>query len=218
MQGGSEENQVEPSEKEAILLGLIAEGPVHAYRLEEKIRLRRMTDWTSISSSSIYRVLGQLTDRGWIDTNLEHEGQGATRKVHAITPSGRAALGRAVAHYLSDLQSPKSPFQVALAFLTNAPREEILAKLTARDAMVQQILVELDQVLQLAHGAIGATPDAAWRDAQNLHAELLFSHIRMHLEAERAFIRSALARLASIPDTAFNNQPSFGTEAKGHGG
>ena len=103
------------AEKHLVLLGLIAEEPIHAYGLEEKIRNRYMTEWTEIGFSSIYRVLSQLEDNGLVDSRLEHEGQGATRKVYSLNPLGQASLTRGVLEHLGHFRPVKNPFLVALA-------------------------------------------------------------------------------------------------------
>jgi len=80
------------SEKEVVLLGLVAEDPIHAYGLEQKIRDRHIVEWADIALSSIYRVLDGLTKKRLITTRLVQAGQGAARNMHEITDRGRTAL------------------------------------------------------------------------------------------------------------------------------
>ena len=134
--GQTEVTQV--TEKEVILLGLIAEEPIHAYGLEEKIRIRQMDLWTTIGFSSIYRVLAQLEDKGLIDTRLEHEGQGATRKVHQINDAGRRALAQGVLSHIAPMKPVKNPFAVALAYITHAPKTRVIQLITERIQQAEQ--------------------------------------------------------------------------------
>jgi len=117
------------SDKEVVLLGLVAEAPIHAYGLEEKIRERSMEDWTTISKSSIYRLLQTLAEQGYIESKLEHEGQGATRRIQQITQAGLSYLGQGVLEQVADLSHPQNPFLVGLAFGHFAPRPELLKEL-----------------------------------------------------------------------------------------
>ena len=88
--------EAEVSEKETVLLGLLAEEASHAYGLEEKIRARQMENWTPIGFSSIYRLLSGLEERGFIEGRSEQGGQGASRKVYALTNSGHRVLAEGV--------------------------------------------------------------------------------------------------------------------------
>jgi len=183
----------EVSDKEAVLLGLVAEEPSHAYGLEEKIRERRMTEWTEISFSSIYRVLGRLEERGFIEPRLEHEGQGATRKVHRLTDAGGAALAGAVLARLSDLQPLKNPFQVGLAFAMRAPREEVARCLDGRATAVRAVRAHLVEVLN-RHVQPPAGGEGEGRPP--LGVRLLFAHLQQHLRAELSFLDEARGVLA----------------------
>lgn len=177
----------EPStinEKQTVLLGLIAEEPIHAYGLEDKIRSRYMTEWTAIGFSSIYRVLGQLEDIGLIDSHLEHEGQGATRKVFTINDRGRSALANAVLALLGDVRPLNNPFQVGLAFLVHAPRQQVVEQLRRRTAELERWVRELSV---LANQPCADPP---------LSKRLILDHAMRHLRVEQEFLDEALRLVA----------------------
>ena len=178
------------TEKELVLLGLIAEEPMHAYGLEEKIRVRRMAEWTDISFSSIYRVLSGLQKKGWIDTRLEHEGQGATRKVHSLNVEGRARLSAAVLAHLSTLRPLKNPFQVGLAFSPCAPLDEVLGCLRGRRDALRHMQDTLAAAEALHEGP--PRPPSTEPDLDPmLGHNLVFEHVRCHLRAEAEFLDRA---------------------------
>lgn len=170
-----------PTEKQLVMLGLLAEEPIHAYGLEEKIRSRYMTEWTEIGLSSIYRVLSQLEERTLIDSHLEHEGQGATRKVYTINPAGREALAAAVLDHLGNVRPVKNPFQVGLAFLAYAPRDQVRDQLKRRtgelDRWVQELSVAKDPPCQRSP----------------LSKRLVLEHAIRHLRTEREFLTDAMS-------------------------
>jgi DNA-binding PadR family transcriptional regulator len=180
----------EISEKEVILLGLIAEEPIHAYGLEEKIRFRQMDIWTTIGFSSIYRVLSGLEEKGLIDTRLAHEGQGATRKVHEINEDGKRALARGVLEHLSSLKPVKSPFSVGLANITRAPHEDVVSTLTGRISRFEAIEQELMTYKQKMLEAVSADNRRA-----RLQIELVFNSAVCHFHAEKQSMNQALQLL-----------------------
>lgn len=198
------------SEKEVILLGLVAEEPMHAYGLEEKIRFRRMDMWTSIGFSSIYRILAGLEDKGLIDTRLAHEGQGATRKVHELTDEGRRALARGVLEHLSGMQPMKNPFSVGLANITRAPQEEVLCRLRERASGLEAVELEIDGYRQKMLDAVSSRDARKARRAQ-LSIELIFSSAAHHLRAERKFIKEALQLLEKEERGLFEDTPKEGS-------
>lgn len=184
----------EISEKEVILLGLIAEEPIHAYGLEEKIRFRRMDMWTTIGFSSIYRVLSGLEEKGLIDTRLEHEGQGATRKVHEITPDGERALAEGVLKHLSSMTPSKNPFSVGLSNITRAPYEDVVSCLNQRISNFEAVEQELAAYKQKMLQAVSTENERRARRA-SLSIELIFHSAARHLDAEKQTMNRALELL-----------------------
>ncbi len=196
----------EPSENELAVLGLVAEEPTHAYRLEEKIRERRMREWTEIGFSSIYRLLSGLERRGFVRSRLEHEGQGATRKVHEVTPRGRRALAAGVLAQLGSLDPIKMPFQVGLAFVTHAPQSDVLARLAERAEHIERARADVDGLRrQLRDAAAARAGGEEGRIAYRrwLTARLLLDHMFEHLDVERAFVDRARRRVAAAEARMF---------------
>lgn len=208
------DDTAEATEKEVILLGLVAEEPIHAYGLEDKIRTRHMDIWTSIGFSSIYRVLAQLEEKGFIDTHLEHEGQGATRKVHTITPRGRRALARGVLSHLSRVVPVKSGFSVGLANITRAPLDEVCAHLAQRREGLGTSHRELEEMEQRLYAMIDELPDRTPSDIHRAHLtiRLVLSAARAHIEAERKFVSEAIERLESEDAGIFGHDITSGPE------
>ena len=142
----------------------------------KKIRKRYMTDWTAIGFSSIYRGLTQLEERGLVDSHLEHEGQGATRKVYAINEVGRTVLAHAVLERIGTVRPVAHPFQVGLAFVVHAPREQVLERLQRRGEELSRWLAELGTL---------TSPDCG---SPPLNKVLVLDHAIRHLQTERDFI------------------------------
>ena len=184
----------EISEKEVILLGLIAEEPIHAYGLEEKIQFRRMDMWTTMGFSSIYRVLSRLEEKGLIDTRLEHEGQGATRKVHEINQDGKQALARGVLAHLASMTPSKNPFSVGLSNITQAPYDDVVSRLKQRISSFEAVEQELKAYKQKMLQAV-STEDKRRARRASLSIELIFHSATCHFDAEKQSMNRALELL-----------------------
>jgi len=178
------------SERQVVLLGLLAEEPMHAWGLEDKIQQRFMKEWTAIGFSSIYRGLAQLEERGLIDSRLEHTGRAATRKVYSINRHGRNLLADAVLDHLGDVRPIKNPFQLGLAFLVHAPRDQVVQRLQARITEIHRWIEELSSFQEP-----GSTD-------QPLPKTLVLDHAMRHLRAEQAFVDDALRLIARAEDAS----------------
>jgi DNA-binding PadR family transcriptional regulator len=80
-----------PSEN--ILLGLLAEKPMHGYELAQRAHddeaLRAI--WR-IERSEVYFLLGKLSKCGFVSESEELAGNGPMRVIYEVTPAGREAL------------------------------------------------------------------------------------------------------------------------------
>ena len=207
---GTRPERTRLGEKDLVLLGLVAEEPTHAYRVEEKIRERRMSEWTEIGFSSIYRLLASLERRGLVRSHLEHAGQGATRKVHEVTPRGRRVLATGVLAQLGSLEPIRMPFQVGLAFVTHAPQAEVLARLAERAGHVERVRAHLEGLRR----QIQAGPPARSGDGRSalavrrwLTARLLLDHLAGHLGTEATLLARARRLVAAAGPDAFARRP-----------
>ncbi len=198
------------SENELVLLGLVAEEPTHAYRVEEKIRERRMAEWTEIGFSSVYRLLSSLERRGLVRSRLEHEGQGATRKVHEVTPRGRQALTAGVLAQLGSLAPIRTQFQIGLAFVTHAPRGEVLALLSERTGHVERARARIEEARRELRGEAprrSAGEPSGIAERRRLTARLLLDYLSSHLEVERDFAERARRLVAAAEAGVFGGRP-----------
>jgi DNA-binding PadR family transcriptional regulator len=196
-------NEMPPvTEKEVVLLGLVAEEPAHAYRIEEKIKERKMDQWTNISLSSVYRVLSKLEEKNLLSCSFEHEGQGATRKVYEITAEGRSTLSRGVLEHLSWAEPVKTPFQMGLAHMTFAPHAEVLERLESRSGFLEQVegqlagIGEATRQAALEHGS----------DSALIRIDAYFAHLKCHLQAERVFLEKACQMVAEADPAWFDEE------------
>jgi DNA-binding PadR family transcriptional regulator len=186
------------SEKEVTLLGLIAEEPIHAYGLEEKIRERSIEDWTTLSRSSIYRLLQNLEERGLVSCRFEHGGQGATRKVFSITAPGIEALATGVLALLGGTEQFPEPFLVGLSNSHYAPREAAVEQLAQRRAVFENARETLRAIRSDTLTAIQGDEQAAPYGVECVY-QLFFHYILERMELEVRFLERAARELADAP-------------------
>jgi len=75
------------------LLGLLAREERHGYELRRELERELGPDWR-IDFGQLYRALARLERAGWVRVRTKVRAGGPTRKVRAITASGRRELAR----------------------------------------------------------------------------------------------------------------------------
>jgi DNA-binding PadR family transcriptional regulator len=117
---------------ELAILSLIAEQARHGYQIEQVIEARGMREWTEVGFSSIYYLLKRLEGYGWIVISKKKMvGQGAPRKVYAITAEGQRSFEQAILEALATSEHDLSNFQLGLANINHLPKPKTLEALQA---------------------------------------------------------------------------------------
>ncbi len=135
------------SKNEIAILGLLAEGPKHGYQIHQDIKRREMDWWAKIKLASIYTTLTRLEEQALIKSEKEKVGNTPERTVYSLTPQGRDRLSEMVQYFLSEDDRPEWLFGLGVAFITGAPREQVLAVLRERREHLKQRDVDLQNHL-----------------------------------------------------------------------
>ena len=165
---------------QSAVLGLLVEGPAHGYAIEKSIEQRGMRKWASIGSSSIYYVLGRLVSGGLAEVDVvSAPGRGPRRKVHSITPEGRAVWEARAIDAIADAGSPPEEFLLAIAGFP------LLDSARAGEALEQRI-GDLDARIE--------SLDADRREAAPFpgHVAAMFDLTRSRLVTDRSWAGSFL--------------------------
>ena len=126
---------------ELAILSLIAEQPRHGYEIEKVIEERGMREWTEVSFSSIYYLLGKLERQGLVKGHLTTAaGRGPARKVYHATAAGLRAFQAGVLQALSVPARSYPSLQLGLACLPGIAPDQALAALQAHgDALAKRL-------------------------------------------------------------------------------
>ena len=177
---------VRVSRVEVVVLGLLAEEPMHGYDLMERFRSRSMGFWVDVGRASVYQALRRMERDRLVVGRSQRGREGPDRRVFRITRAGRSRLRSGIAERVGALEPFQSEAGVALGFLdlpeAGGPREA----LARREAAVRDLMDTLTTERARLAGAArpGDTTPRLMLDRQEALAR-----------AELAWIRSARSAL-----------------------
>jgi len=94
-----------------VVLGLLAERPMHGYEVVRELERRDVQDWAGISRPQVYYSLQKLARARLIrPVQDESSARGPERTVYGPTPAARAALADALEREDWATQRPPPPF------------------------------------------------------------------------------------------------------------
>jgi len=150
-----------------LILWLLAERPMHGYRIRKTLSAPALAFWFHIEDASIYSMLRTLAKTGLATAEPEKETDHARpRTRYRITRAGRAALRRGLITAWRNHHPDSSPYPAALAALDELEKPEIAVLITARLTMLRSRRTELDKSAAGAPSALLARRAAALLDAE----------------------------------------------------
>ncbi|MBN1994423.1 MAG: PadR family transcriptional regulator [Anaerolineae bacterium] len=169
-----------------VILGLLRDRPLHGYEIKHIIE-DHMGDWTNIAFGSIYFALGRLAEEGFIEKiATEQEGHRPSRTIYQITQTGQDEFKRLLREVWQNLERHYFTIDIGLIFMEALPLEEVKGYLYGRVAHLEAILNHLD-----THQAEVMTDE----EAPSEMVKIIFSHSRLHFEAELTWTRELLAKV-----------------------
>ena len=72
-----------------VILGIVSEKPQSAYDIQKDIEYHHLSRWTKISVPSIYRKVLQLSEKGYLQSNIVKGDRFADKAVYSLTDEGR---------------------------------------------------------------------------------------------------------------------------------
>lgn len=170
--------------RELLLLGLLRQGEMHGYRLNEFIN-RDLAYCTDLKRPTAYHLLSKMTDSGWIVETEEQEGNRPPRKVYQLTADGEQAFQRLLRENLAAHTPTRFPDDMGIAFLDALSPTEARELLHTRRQGIQAEQAAIQAALSGGHGHSG------------LGIVLVLEHQAHHLAAELAWLDAVIARLST---------------------
>jgi DNA-binding PadR family transcriptional regulator len=136
-----------------VLLALLAEAPMHAYRMQQLIKERGKDDIVNITQrNSVYQTIERLTRVGLI--TVQHTARDAgrpERTVYEITDAGRTTLRAWLRDMLAQPARDYPEFPAALAFLPMLPPSDVRIHLAERAEHLKTRIDEIDAGMRAAN-------------------------------------------------------------------
>ena len=116
-----------------LVLWLLAERPLHGYRIRKILSAPAFAFWFRIEDASVYAMLRSLVKEGLADlVREEREGKRPNRSVYKITKAGRQALRDRLEEAWRQVEGGGSAIAAALATPDEFEAPEVTALLRAR--------------------------------------------------------------------------------------
>lgn len=165
-------------ERKLLLLGLLRQGEMHGYQINEVINSHLGTS-VQMKPATAYDLLKKMADEGWITYTEEREGNRPPRRVYTITPAGEAAFQSLLRKSLADYKPAEFQSDISLAFLDTIPAGEALPLLRQRLGLIARLHDDL-AAMGLHHPG-----SMQW----------VIEHHQRHLAAESAWLEEVIQRL-----------------------
>jgi DNA-binding PadR family transcriptional regulator len=129
--------------QELVLLGLLKDGPKHAYQIKKLIR-RVMGDFTNIDTTSIYYPLAKLEKQGLIIKKKGKKGRRPEKYIYHLTKKGERRFSALLNKSFLVFQRPYFELDVQLYFLPFVKPAIARRRLTNRVAGLKKVLKWLE--------------------------------------------------------------------------
>lgn len=168
---------------DVVVLGLLAEGPVHGYDLLERFRARGMGRWVAVGRASVYQALRRLEREGLVAGRDAPGVEGPERRVYRLTRAGRGRLRRGLVALLAEAGPYEAPATTALGFLRLLPPAEARAAIAERERVLGDLVERLD-------AEAARIPYAGDRAMLDLQASLARAELAWLASARRSLARA----------------------------
>jgi DNA-binding PadR family transcriptional regulator len=166
-----------PTSTRLLVLGVVRElGPVHGYDVRRELLSWQADSWASIAPGSIYNSLKTLVREELVEVvGTDRQGARPERTTYRLTEAGEQEFTRLLRDNLSRSALPNHPLLVGLAFIPDAPEEELAVALRQRAddlrARLEQSRLLLDKIVSGASGIPAHVAESYRLNAALLEAE-----------------------------------------------
>jgi DNA-binding PadR family transcriptional regulator len=130
-----------------VVLGLLAEEPLHPYAMRQRISERALDQLPGVRPASLYDVVQRLADAGLVNAGEpSREGNRPERVSYVITDAGREALTSWVTESLKD-PARADEFPAALSFMYALGPDRVTEILRARAHALSESITAAEAAL-----------------------------------------------------------------------
>lgn len=109
-----------------VILGIVAEKPQSAYDIQKDIEYHHLSRWTKISIPSIYRKVLQLSEKGYLRSDIVKGDRFAYKAVYSITDEGKDYFNSLMQYYATQTVPLLFDFNVVIANLNKLNKDAAL--------------------------------------------------------------------------------------------
>ena len=120
-----------------VILGIVLEKPQSAYDIQKDVEYHHFPRWTKISVPSIYRKVLQLSEKGYLHSNIVKGDKFADKAIYSITDQGRAYFKELMAACAAGPVPLQFDFNVVITNLNKIDKAEALELVSALRRSIQ---------------------------------------------------------------------------------
>ena len=131
---------MEVARVDVVVLGLLAEEPLHGYELIERFRSRALGRWSEVGRASVYQAMKRLEQDKLIAGKNQPGAGGPDRRVYRITRPGRDRLRRGLLERFGAKAGYRSDPGAALGQIHALPPGEARTAIAERRAALEALV------------------------------------------------------------------------------
>ncbi|MFQ7398475.1 MAG: PadR family transcriptional regulator [Neglectibacter sp.] len=120
-----------------VILGIVLEKPQSAYDIQKDVEYHHFSRWTKISVPSIYRKVLQMSEKGYLQSDIVKGGKFADKAIYSITDKGRVYFKELMAFYAAGPVPLLFDFNVVISNLNKMDKAEAMELVSALRQSIQ---------------------------------------------------------------------------------
>ena len=170
------------------ILGLLMRyGPQHGYNIKQLVS-DGISDYAKIKLPTIYYHLEKLAGNGYIDSNIEKDGNRPERIVYSINESGMKYFNSLLKKVLHENYNIEFDFDGALYFHSFTDNKTLIKNLIKQKQYIQNQLKEL--IIHKENAINNLLPE------YRIYCKSIFNHHIYHFETELKWIEETIKELS----------------------
>jgi len=109
-----------------VILGMVLEKPQSAYDIQKDVDYHHFSRWTKISIPSIYRKVIELSEKGYLESNVVKGDRFADKTIYSITDKGKCYFEELMNTYSCQPVPLLFDFNVVITNLNKMDKEKAL--------------------------------------------------------------------------------------------